>query len=337
MNIHKYTRDNFIPLKCTFDIIYQCNLKCIHCFQEENILNHRYYLSTDDIKYIIDELKALGCMEVLLTGGEVFLRQDIDEIMAYITSQKMGMVIFTNGTLLTEDKIKSLKKYSIFRVGVSIYGASPMVHDSITKVEGSFEKSINTLKLLKKHEIPAIGKVSLMQRNADDIRNIINLFENMGIKYEVSPFISYGIQDDCAPVKNRMTDEQIMNCAVEIGPLPPLPPKASPVDKNNHRLLCGSGTVIMHIGANGDVYPCMSVHKKAGNLFEKPLKEIWENSDVFKEIRKVRYHHSKCSQCDKNEICVRCPGVALQENGDFLNKPLEFCRITELWTKAFEV
>lgn len=285
---------------------------------------------------MIDELKKMGCMEVLLTGGEVFLRRDIEEILSYITSKKMGIVIFTNGTLLDERKIMELKNYSIFRIGVSIYGASPSIHDCITQVKGSFEKSIHTLMLLKKHDIPVIGKVSLMKQNADDVKNITQMFEQMGIKYEISPFISYGICNDSTPISNRMSNEQIKQCAKIIGPLPSLPPKVSPLDEKKQMLLCGSGTVIMHISANGDVFPCMSVHRKAGNAFEQSLEQIWKDAEVFKEIRKSRYHESECSKCDKQQICVRCPGVALEENGGLFNKPLEFCRITEMWERAFD-
>ena len=336
MNIHKYTREHFIPLKCTFDIVYKCNLKCIHCFQEENI-NNNYLPKIENIFKVIDELKQLGCMEVLLTGGEVFIRDDIFDILSYIKSKKMGVVIFTNATLLTEEKIIKLKEFNIFKIGISVYGSCSEVHDRITKVNGSFEKTINNIKLLKKYCIPVIGKVCLMKDNANDVSNIKNMFETLSVHYEISPFISEGICNDLSPITNRMNDDQVISAARIIGPLPPLPPKSSPVDEFNQQLLCGSGTVIMHIAADGEVYPCMSVHKSAGNAYNKSLRYIWENSEVFNKIRKIRYSDSACSKCDKNLICVRCPGVALEENGDFLGKPKEFCRLTELWEKAFQI
>lgn len=333
MNIYQITRQNYIPIKCTYDIIYRCNLKCVHCFQENNI-NNRFEPSFEDIVNTVSELKKIGCMELLLSGGEVFLRNDIFELLEFLKNIKMGVVLFTNGTLLDENKVIKLSKMYVFYVGISIYGSNEYVHDSITQVNGSFQKSINAIKLLKKYGVRVVGKIVAMKCNAHDIKNTIDMLRGLDVEYEISPFISEGVYNDVKPLKNRMTDEQIISCARATRPLSEA---YSPTSSQNieEQLLCGAGSVTMHIAANGDVFPCMSIYRTAGNAYNHSLSEIWRNADVFRKFRNIKYVDSECSRCVNANICTRCPGVALEENGSFTTKPKEFCRITELWKKAY--
>lgn len=92
-------------------------------------------------KEMIKELKELGTMHIVLTGSEPFIHKKIREFIKIIIEEDFILTIQTNATLLTSEDIAILSKAIIRKIYVSLYSSIPLVHDSITKVEGSFYRT----------------------------------------------------------------------------------------------------------------------------------------------------------------------------------------------------
>ncbi len=83
--------------------------------------------------------------------------------------------------------------------------------------------------------------------------------------------------------------------------------------------LCGAGLSVLAINPYGEVFPCVQLRMKAGDLRRKSLHDVWRDSKVFSAVRSATFSSLfKCPSCDLAPYCVSCPGVALLEDGDWL-------------------
>lgn len=121
-----------IPWMVHFELTHRCNFRCIHCYtipeKSENELN------ISEIKRIICEFREIGAMGLAFSGGEIFLRSDLLDILDY-ASQRHLVFLLTNGSLITRKIAFSLKEIGIYRIEISLYG-NRKVHDMVTGIEG---------------------------------------------------------------------------------------------------------------------------------------------------------------------------------------------------------
>ena len=99
------TAEKRIPINATIDVTHRCNNRCVHCYcslpvNDEKAISEE--LSTEEIEKLFDELRDMGCLWLLITGGEPLLRPDFRDI--YLSAKRHGFIItvFTNGTLIDE-------------------------------------------------------------------------------------------------------------------------------------------------------------------------------------------------------------------------------------------
>lgn len=85
--------------------------------------------------------KTFSIRTFVFTGGEPLLREDLFELIAYAKSRGFAVFIATNGTLITKEVAKLLRKYNV-GVVIGLDGMNPEVHDSIRGVEGAYDAVI---------------------------------------------------------------------------------------------------------------------------------------------------------------------------------------------------
>lgn len=103
------------------------HFRCIHCYHPFDEYTFSYNLTLNEIKKIIDEAFSLRVFRVTISGGEPFIRNDIYDILEYISDKGMIIDIFTNATLINDDVIKRLERYNIKEIGISFYSTRPDV------------------------------------------------------------------------------------------------------------------------------------------------------------------------------------------------------------------
>jgi len=144
--IVRKTLDKCIPFKVDWEITYRCNLRCAHCYQtgtSGDKASGDKELTTEEIYSALDELADLACLYLTLTGGEILLRDDFFDIAKYARKKEFAIRLFTNGTLIDEKIADKIKILSPLSVEISLYGMDRLVHEDITKIPGSHEKTTN--------------------------------------------------------------------------------------------------------------------------------------------------------------------------------------------------
>ncbi len=316
--------DSFIkehtPVIAYLELTLACNIKCKHCYLEADHQNRNKELSINEIDKLLDEMAELGVIIIVLTGGEIFLRKDLFEIMNKIRAKGFALVLFTNGTLITEDLCKKLYELAPLGIEISLHGSTKEVHEKITGIEGSFDKSLNAIKLIKKNGMRVKLKSNVLKSNFDDIENIIKLAEDMDIDYTFDPFIFPG-RDLCQEqTEERIGDKELKSIFInpKIGKKLECTDEFSYLEMPENRL-CGAGSNIFNISSNGDVYPCIPLKIKAGNIRENSLVKIWNTSKELNDIRNYKVKHlEKCDTCELIKKCSKCMAMSYNENGNLL-------------------
>ena len=88
-----------IPVSGTIEPTLRCNLRCVHCYIPHDFIEKE--LSYGEWCQVLDEIVTEGCLWLLITGGEPFIRDDILDIYTYAKKKGMIITLFTNGTLIT--------------------------------------------------------------------------------------------------------------------------------------------------------------------------------------------------------------------------------------------
>lgn len=180
------------------EITSRCNLHCIYCYagagdkvetneevidfetKKEGTIRHTE-LSVEELRKILDEAADIGCRKIQFTGGEPTLRDDLTELLEYAKARGFEYIeVFTNGTLLTEPLVRFLAERGI-RVAMSIYSYRAETHDAITGVPGSFERTLNSLKLLLAYGVSVRCAIVAMKQNEDDLEGTSYFLSKLGV------------------------------------------------------------------------------------------------------------------------------------------------------------
>ena len=313
-----------IPFAVTIELNTECNLRCEHCY----IPRHSNKgMSTDIIKRILDELRNLGTFELVFTGGEIFLREDILEILSYSRERGFSIKLFTNVTLIDEKMSNKLAELPVSLISTSVYSLDDEIHDSITKKRGSLQQTLQGIDNICKYNIPLEVKMIVMKKNINSIKHLYEFCNNRNINFITSPFVFPKSDGDTKPIEKRIDSEisllEIIDSVDEIT-------KFTPIKHNDEDYVCPSMRYSMGIECNGNVNPCNALFSSVGNIYDSSIKNIW-NSKKIKFFQNIKYKDLKgCQGCENKSFCIRCPGIALNETGDYL-KPFSFaCQMARL-------
>jgi len=327
--------EKLIPFAITFETTYACNERCIHCYMDRN----RPSLSLSEIKRVLDEIAAVGCLFVSFTGGEFFTRSDALEIVEYAGKLHFVIDILSNGTLITENNADMFTQYPVRRVQISLYGATPKTHDSITRLSGSFEKTLNGIDFLTKAGIKVEIAFPLMGINFHERHLVQNLVKSLGCLISPSHIITARNDGRQDTFRLRLSNSQL-KLFLEDKELSTLYAGRKPFQ--DHQLYfgfsdltdaapCYSGFNSCAITPSGRVLPCNQFLYEVGDLKKDSFSDIWHNSSQLQYLRSLTIGKLvECSKCQLLDSCARCPGLALLEGGNFLGPSPENCHIATI-------
>jgi radical SAM protein with 4Fe4S-binding SPASM domain len=316
--------DNHILYSMTLELTYECNERCIHCYCPSERVTKEMTIET--ISSLIDEFIRLGGFRLYITGGEVFARKDIVELLNVIKSKKIVVDIASNLTLLESNPefIAAVKELRPRSIGVSVYSADADKHDTVTAVKGSFTKTIRAIKLLRAAQIPIVTKTPLMNITIDGWREVKALAIELGCEYQFDLGITAGNDNRLDPTELRVkSPEQVADLFNnEFGHLYNKEEKAMLNDSISEDLpICGAGANGLNISPDGLIRPCIGIMQELGKYPADSLEQIWHHSDFFAEWDKQKWLNiHECSTCKMRRFCFKCPGAWYVETGSY-NKP----------------
>lgn len=340
----------------------RCNLRCGYCFYADE-MTALHDLPAERWLTFFEELGELAVQRVCLSGGEVFTRPDLFELIDGVIANRMRYSILTNGTLVTEDTVRELEKgkrrVRLDSIQVSIDGSCAAVHDR-SRPPASFDRALKGLRLLVRHGFPATVRVTVNRHNVDDLENTARLLlEDVGLKgFSTNEADRMGTarchgQDVLLTREERL---RAMDTLVRLnerydgrigaaaGPLA-LARHFADVRARAARgetgtpgrgTLCSCGGVFskMAVLHDGTMVPCnMLPALTMGVIGMHPLQQAWQTSPAINAVRLRRQvpltDLASCRDCPYAGFCAGgCPASVMAKTGRLIGRdPLACYRI----------
>ncbi len=304
-----------VPLSVHMDVTYRCNERCGHCYLDHD--DHGE-MTTAEIKGILEQLAAAGTFFLTFSGGEVFLRRDFLELVAYARKLLFNVKVKTNAVMIREREAQELRRLGVEQVQISVYSHRAEVHDGITRLPGSLTKSVRAIRFLKEQGIKVTIANVLMKDNFEDYKGTQALALELGVHYTLDPTVTPKMDGDRSVLNLRVAgdalprvfrDESLVG-DVEAYCAPP----PTPGDDILDGYPCSAGHTSCYITPYGEVFPCVQFPIVCGNLREQVFEDIWRNAPQFHDVRSIRARDlTTCSGCGHVGTCSRCPGLAYME------------------------
>lgn len=309
------------------ELTYRCSEKCIHCYNEGATRNDeevstrgdREELTLDEYKRLIDDLYDQGLIKVCLSGGDPFSKSIAWDLIDYIYNKGIAFDVFTNGQRLEDDTLR-LANYYPRVVGVSIYSGIPEVHDYITRIKGSWDKSMSVVRQLSALGVPMTLKCCVMRPNVKSYYLVADIARQYGIVPQFEISLTDSIDGDrCVSKYLRMTPEQLEivlrddNVALYVGKeAPNYGGQPKQMDQNP----CGAGDNSFCITPEGNLIPCCAFHTLFGNIKKHNISEIIKDSKELAYWRRLKLSdYEECGHYDYCAYCNLCPGNNFIEHG----------------------
>ena len=302
-----------VPLTAGIEISDRCNEVCVHCYQVQGL---RGEMSTEQLCGVIDQLAELGVLLLTLSGGEATLRSDFLQIVGYARSKGFALRLFTNGLTMTRELAQALGRHAMQNVEISLYSTRADVHDFVTGVRGSFDRTLAGVRNLVDAKVPVTIKTPVMSVNEGEYAAYAQLAQELGVEYSLSAAeLMPRMGGDRSPETFEPSDRgrvellRELRPAPECGTKPARPLSAAP---------CGAGTSI-HIESDGELRPCTMLEFDLGHALREGVGAARAGNERMLALRELTWSHLHgCRECDLRPFCQRCYAAALVQAGDAL-------------------
>lgn len=324
-----------------FELTYNCSEKCIHCYnvgatRNDNEISGRSCseMVLDDYKRIIDELCELGLYKVCLTGGDPFSKPIVWEIIDYLYNKDIAFDIYTNGQSIT-NQIERLRDYYPRLVGLSIYSAIDEIHDKITRVNGSLQKTLRVAKQLADYCIPMSFKCVIFKANVKSYYSVVDLAEQYEaiVQFEVN--LSNGVDGDVSIVNNLGLPAEILEIILRDNRIPqyvgPEMIDYGGVKKPLSAHPCRAGIGNFNLTPDGNITPCCAFPMILGNTKDSSISEIIVTSKVLEQWHNTKIEDIEfCGREEKCAFCMLCAGNGFIEHTTPLKSSAINCYMAEV-------
>ncbi len=332
---------DYRPFLIAWNLTSRCNLYCDHCYLSagERGSGAANELATADCFRVIDELCGVSPGAILvLTGGEPLLRTDLPQIAQYATRRGLMVVVGTNGTLLTDSRVRFLQRAGVTGVSISVDSLDPERHDRFRGRPGALAGALAGIDACRRNGLAFQVHTTASTLNLDEIPELIafsarhearvfNLFflvctgrgEGMTDitpqQYEQLLVELIAVQERypgmlirarCAPHFKRVAHEQAPD---------------RPLTKAHGYLAggCLAGTHYVRIMPDGELTPCPFLPIPLGNLRTDAFAPLWQDHPVLQDLRRPQLK-GRCGECEYTELCGGCRARPFAHDGDYLGE-----------------
>ena len=290
------------PTDASLILTYRCPMRCQMCHIWKYPTAKQEEIKAHDLR-TLPKLKFIN-----LTGGEPFIREDLEEIVTECYRHAPRIVISTSGWF--EDRVVALaEKFPDIGIRISLEGLSQK-NDELRGRPGGFDKGLRTLLTLKRMGLKDIGfGCTISNHNAKDMLSLYQLSLSLGMEFATAAFHnSYYFHKSDNAITNK---NEVCGCLRQLiaWQLKEKHPKSwfrawfnmgliNYIDGKRRMLPCEAGMTNFFIDPWGEVMPCNGLEEKywkesMGNIHDVPFMEIWESE----QAQKVR---SMVRRCPKN-------------------------------------
>ena len=331
-DIFKKWGQNYHLSRVHLEVSARCNERCVHCYFPESyrkkVMPRALFLK------VLEQCKESNVLSITISGGEPMLNPNLLYFIRECRKNNFSINLLSNLTLLSEEMIQEFERTPLLSVQTSLYSMNAEVHDSITSVKGSFEKTKRAIETLHQHNIPMQINCPIMKQNKETYQDVLEWAKVLNIEAD-SDYMLFGCFDRSG---------SNLKCRLELSELEPFIARGldsvtgeeidnSGIGRRDYTIcpVCISSVCISH---SGDVYPCEGWQSHSlGNIKDDSLKQIWEESTGIQELRALSYDDfPKCRVCKDKAFCSICliRNANESKSGDYRQINPYYCEIARM-------
>lgn len=325
----------FLPHVVAWNLTKRCNLRCTHCYISAGPTEDASdELTPGECLGLVDQLVEVNPSPMLiLSGGEPLLRPDLPSLAAHAVKRGATVVVGTNGTLLTADKVAMLKDAGVSGVAVSVDSLEPEAHDAFRGGSHALRRTIAALDHLRAQRLDFVIQTTASPANQDQIPQIVQWAAEQGaVCFNLYFLVPTGRGAELVDLPAERIESLLAQLAeaeraqrgsmmVRAKCAPHFIRHVHQTDPDSpvlsYRTRCPCGLDYCRITPDGKLTPCPYMPSVAGDLREQTFADIWNGSALLQSLR-ARDLGGRCGRCEYRLICGGCRARALAATGDVL-------------------
>lgn len=322
-----------LPCELHVDLTDRCNERCIHCY----IPKGGGRLIDEDVFYkAVKEFREAQGLTLFVSGGECMLHPQFAPFLRFAKDLNLNIVVMSNLTLCDVRMVSVLQEIDPQFVNVSLYSMDAAIHDSITCVPGSWQKTMNAILALCEAGVPARLATPVMRANKDSLPALHQFATEHHLHLIPDCDIFGRIDHDCSNQQNGLSSEE-MECVLKTNPRLFYKMPADAGRCACDAKVCDIGDARLNLNAAGDYYPCDGFHSMAlGNAVTDALMDVW-NGEKLNKLRALKNKDfGACATCANRAWCKVCPMRNFNETGDIFTHTPARCAATAIYRKVFK-
>jgi PqqA peptide cyclase len=319
------------PLWLLFELTYRCPLHCVFCYNPTDFSRTGAELATDDWLRVLREARALGSVQLGLSGGEPLVRDDLEIIVAEAHSLGFYTNLITSGVGLNESRVQALKTAGLDHIQLSFQDSTREMNDFLSSTR-TFELKSKVAALIKKHDYPMVLNVVLHRLNIDHVEQILNMAEEFGADYvELANTQYYGWaqrnRDRLLPSREQLRHAEEVTQRFREKPGQRMRIFFVVPDYFERRpkpCMNGLGSIFLTITPDGTALPCHAARMlpeiEFPNVRTSSVESVWYESEGFNHFRGDSWMKEPCRSCpEKHKDFGGCRCQAYMLTGDAAN------------------
>jgi len=312
---------SMVPTKIELDLTSACNLACSHCSRVTTESPGPDELNLEELISFLEQAGRIGVSTITFMGGEPTCHPELIELaLVARLSGIRSISVGTNGWLVDE-KLAARMAAVFDSIQVSLHGTNAVIHDNIVGRQGSFERSIQSIRYLKAHSARRVTiSYTVTHDNAAGMETAARLARDLEVdsirfllltpkgRGASLPQLSERSRSKIGTVVNALHEKFKGELVIEAGGTPPytkVPPDAAFYG-------CAAGRSLMYVSSHGEVKPCAVIDTVVGSIRESSILDLWHRPE-FVAIREAKRCH-----CSFSSICA---GICLASIGNNPENP----------------
>lgn len=335
-----FRRESRTPLNGVIETTFRCNLRCVHCYVNEDagdVDEKARELTTERLVALVDEVADAGCLYLLLTGGEVFVRPDFERVYLHAFRRGLLVTVFSNGTMVTDRIADLLAENPPQLVEISVYGHTRETYERVTRIPGSFDRCREGIARLVTRGVPLKLKTMALTINHHEIADMERFAVELGTTFRFDGLLNPRV--DCGANRNgelQLSPEQMVALDLSnpqrLADLREFLARAcapTPGIAAEHVYTCGAGENSFTVDPYGGLQMCQLSRRNTFDLGRGSFAEGW--GAYFPKLRERKWQSNDvCRRCNLMPLCGNCAGAAEMETGDAEGLIAHFCETTHL-------
>lgn len=314
------------PYALLAELTHRCPLRCPYCYNPVELVRRGGELDTATWKSVFEQAAEMGVLQVHLSGGEPTARDDIEQLVEHADRAGLYTNLITSGVLADEAQLARLAAAGLAHVQISIQDSIAGHGDRVAGYAGAQQKKRALAAKVGDAGLALTINAVIHRQNIERVGDMIDLAVAMRAqRVEVANVQYYGwgirnrrylmptleqlqvmhrrVQDKMAELEGRIVIDYVVPDYYARRP------KAC---------MNGWGRRFLNVTPEGKVLPCHAAETIADmafdNVCDRPLAEIWSESEAFNRFRGTAWMPEPCSSCERREIDwggCRCQALAL--------------------------